>query len=473
MNYIFYDLETTGRSAAWDQIIQVAALLTDDNLNIIDRYEEKCKINSSCIPNPEAILVNKIKIKTLLTTNLSHYQLMLNLQKKFFEWSPAIFIGYNSIKFDEEFIRNSFFKNLLDPYITIKKENYRFDLLDTVRATNYFYPEKLKSLISEKGNPILKLDKIAPINGISDFTAHDAMGDTIATLELAKIIKNKTNNIWKETISSKKQNYLLQYISENPFCYIDSFFGKMKIYFLAYVGEHPIYKWAICFDLRKDPEEIVNMSDEDLRKFLEKSPKVVKNIKLNKSPLFQTYKFINSSKAYEGISEEILLKRSHFINNSPLFKQRIIAYYEKKALEKEDDTNQSDIFAEESIYRKFFSKHDSELMVDFQQSSWEKKNIIKTKFKDERLTYFSNLLIYEENPESLEKTTLRKIRRNISQRLLSNNNENWLTLYDAYKKIDDLREKCDNENDYDSLNSLKEINEYLEIKEDKLLKYKD
>ena len=27
----------------------------------------------SCIPNPEAILVNKIKIKTLLSTNLSHY----------------------------------------------------------------------------------------------------------------------------------------------------------------------------------------------------------------------------------------------------------------------------------------------------------------------------------------------------------------------------------------------------------------
>ena len=33
---------------------------------------------------------------------------------------------------------------------------------------------------------------------------------------------------------------------------------------------------------------------------------------------------------------------------------------------------------------------------------------------------------------------------------LSQNNENWLTLYDAYKKIDDLREKCDNDNDFDS-----------------------
>ena len=52
------------------------------------------------------------------------------------------------------------------------------------------------------------------------------MGDTIATLELAKIIKNKTANIWKESISNKSQSNLIQYISENPFCYIDSFFWK-------------------------------------------------------------------------------------------------------------------------------------------------------------------------------------------------------------------------------------------------------
>ena len=122
MNYVFYDLETTGRSVIWDQIIQVAAVLTDNNLNIIEKYEEKCRINSFCIPNPEAILVNKISTNTLLNANLSHYQLMLNIRNKFLKWSPAIFIGYNSIKFDEEFLRNSFFKNLFDPYITTKKK---------------------------------------------------------------------------------------------------------------------------------------------------------------------------------------------------------------------------------------------------------------------------------------------------------------------------------------------------------------
>ena len=473
MNYVFYDLETTGRSAAWDQIIQVAAILTDANLEIIDKYENKCRINSWCIPHPEAVLVNKISIKTLLTSNLSHYQLMLNIRNKFLEWSPAIFIGYNSIKFDEEFLRNSFFKTLLDPYITIKNENYRFDLLDSVRSTNFFYPEELKSLISDKGNPILKLDKIAPLNGISNFKAHDAMGDTFATLELAKIIKTKANNIWKETISSKSQIYLSQLISDNPFCYIDSFFGKIKVSFLSFVGEHPIYKWAICFDLKNDPAELINMSNENFKDYMEKSPKVIKNIKLNKSPLLQSYKFIKFVNAYENISEKTLLERYMFIKENPALKERIISYYEKKALEKENDFNQTDILAEESIYKNFLSNKDSKTMIDFHEVKLGRKNIIKNKFIDERLTYFANLLIYEENPEYLDRETLKKIRYSISSRLLSNNKENWLTIYEAYKKIDDLRERCDNENDIYSLNSLKEINEYLEKTEKILYKYRD
>ena len=100
-----------------------------------------------------------------------------------------------------------------------------------------------------------------------------------------------------------------------------------------------------------------------------------------------------------------------------------------------------------------------------------KENIIKTKFNDKRLTYFANLLIYEEKPESLDENTLRDIKKSISKRLLSNRDENWLTLYEAYKKIDDLREKCDN--DKDKLRILNEINDYLERTESQLIEYRD
>ena len=39
MNYLFYDLETTGLSASFDQIVRFAAIKADQNLEEIDRYE--------------------------------------------------------------------------------------------------------------------------------------------------------------------------------------------------------------------------------------------------------------------------------------------------------------------------------------------------------------------------------------------------------------------------------------------------
>ena len=49
----------------------------------------------------------------------------------------------------------------------------------------------------------------------------------------------------------------------------------------------------------------------------------------------------------------------------------------------------------------------------------------------------------------------------LSNRILSQNKEKWLTIYEAYKKIDDLREKYDNTNDL-NLMILNDINEYIE-----------
>ncbi len=137
---IFYDLETTGRSAYWDQIIQIAAICTDEHLNVLDEMNLIGKLNSFSVPDPEALLVNKIPINSIVKSNFSNYSLISEIFHKFSEWGPATFIGYNSIKFDEEVIRNAFFKNLFDPYLTIKNDNTRVDLLDITRIANFFYP---------------------------------------------------------------------------------------------------------------------------------------------------------------------------------------------------------------------------------------------------------------------------------------------------------------------------------------------
>ena len=468
MKYVFYDLETTGRSPQWDQIIQLAAIITDTHLNIVDKINISCRLKSSCVPDPEALLVNKIPIRNLYRSNFSLYQLLLTFKERIDHWKPLIFIGYNSINYDEEMLRNGFFTNLLEPYYTIKDSNTRSDLLNSVRISNFFYPNIVKSTISENGKAIMKLDQLAPVNNITAFKAHDAMGDTYATLELAKIIHSNLPDIWINSTEKMHKKEIEKNISKAPFCYIESFFGNIKCMVLSYVCLHPKYKWALCFDLKNNPKDLLDLDTDEQIKFLDSSPKVIRNVKLNKSPILLPLKYKDKLDDYKLLSNETILDRHNFINNNTSFKDLIIKYYNQKTTQDDNSTSQLDILAEESIYKKFISSHDNKLMEEFHRSEWKDRKHIKKQFRDERLNYFADLLFYHEIPNELEKSTYNKISRSISERLLSKNKEKWLTIYDAYKKIDDLREKYDNNNDIEALTILNELNEYVENMEKKL-----
>ena len=461
---IFYDLETTGRSSYWDQIIQIAAICTDENLNVLDEINLIGKLNSFSVPDPEALLVNKIPIDSIYKSNFSNYSLISEISHKFSEWSPAIFIGYNSIKFDEEVIRNAFFKNLFDPYLTVKNDNTRVDLLDITRIANFFYPDKIKSLLNKKGSAIMKLESIAHTNGIKNFTAHDAMGDTYASLELAKLIKNEIPELWDKSISQSNKIQLEESIASKPFCYLESFFGKSKLFCLSFVGFHPKYKWALCFDLFEDPKKVLDMNKSDIYSFLEDSPKKIRKIKLNKSPILLDVEMKKILDEYNIVSDNILLERHNFISNNQEFKDKVLSCYNDIIL----DESQLDVYAEESIYKKFISNSDSFLMKEFQKADWKNKFIIMDKFKDERLKYFAEILIFEEQPDLLERKTFLKIKEHLKKRIMSTNKEKWLTIYDAYKKIDDLRVKYDNNKE--NLFILEDVNKYIENLEKKFNK---
>ena len=172
----------------------------------------------------------------------------------------------------------------------------------------------------------MKLESIANTNDITNFTAHDAMGDTYASLELAKLIKSRIPKLWQQSISQGNKNQLEETIGLKPFCHLESFFGKAKLFCLSFIGFHPKYKWALCFDLLEDPKRILEMNGPDIYIF-EESPKKIRKLKLNKSPILLDMEIRKNLNEYNTISDETLLERHYFISNNDEFKNKVLSCY--------------------------------------------------------------------------------------------------------------------------------------------------
>ena len=85
-----------------------------------------------------ALIVNKTSVDLLTKGNLSHYQMLSQLEAIFKKWSPAIFI-YGlvfNIGFDDEMIRNEFFRGIRYPYITNATPNKRHDGINIARGAH-------------------------------------------------------------------------------------------------------------------------------------------------------------------------------------------------------------------------------------------------------------------------------------------------------------------------------------------------
>ncbi len=462
MNYVFYDLETTGRNSAWDQIIQVAAILTDDKFNLIDKFEERCRLKKGLVPYPKALIVNKTSVEILKKVNLSHYELTKKIETTFKKWSPAIFVGYNSISFDEEFIRKTFFRNLFEPYLTQFNGNKRADVIGMTRTSKFYYPDCLKVGVNEKGNQVFKLDVLTKLNNI-DHNAHDAMGDVDATIEIAKILQISSNKVWNSGLKNNNKidvdNFLIQ---NNIVCMDEYLFGKFSAHAVTYVCKNQ-FNYPQCFDLLHDPIDYIDMSIQDLKVKMKQKPKLIREVKNNKNPILLDTSFIDKIPMYQTIGMEVLAHRAEIIKNSPDFKNKIQTILFEEYETKKMTNSQVDIMPEESIYSGGFpDNYDKSKMIDFHNADWEEKFYIANQFKDERYKYFAHILIYEEMPHVLPKSDYENIHKIIANQILSTDNEKWNTIPKAYNELDNLREEYERQGDDEKLLFLEDWDNFLQ-----------
>ena len=116
--------------------------------------------------------------------------MLSQLEAIFKKWSPAIFLGWSNIGFDDEMIRSEFFKGIRYPYITNASPNKRHDGLNIARGAHAVDENVFVTEINDKGNAVMKLESLARMNGFESSGAHSAIFDAELTVKVLNLIKN-------------------------------------------------------------------------------------------------------------------------------------------------------------------------------------------------------------------------------------------------------------------------------------------
>ena len=441
MDLVFYDFETTGRDPHWDQILQVGATKVSKEFNDIDSFEFRCRLKPGLIPSPLALSVNNTDYVKLIKTECTHYDMLCKLEEKFIKWSPSVFIGYNSINFDEEFLRNSLFRALLDPYLTSKNNNNRADLLELLRTVDFFFPDTLNIPINNKKKKTFRLDQIAPANSINHL-AHDAFGDVMATKQLAQLIFKKKPSFWQSFLEGSNKSLVHKTLSEEKMVFLcQTFYGKTTAISGTFLLNHPVYKIPVLFDLNYDPQELIELNIRDLKEIYTGGQKFLKLVKSNKGPILLKKNQVEGSWFFNSIDKNEFQKRSEVLEKALSFKQNLASMLldiaEESQQEKELSGSQEDIMAEETLYTGGFpSQKDQKLKQQFRDDNWSNRYNLCQQFSDKRLSYFGLRLIYEERPDVLPLSVRNKIERSVVDQLKSFNKEKWKTCNDFDKEIE-------------------------------------
>lgn len=228
--FFFYDLETSGLNARSQRIMQFAGQRTDANLKPIgEPVNVLVKLSDDILPDPQAIVVTGITPQMTLADGLTEPEFARFVSEEVFT-PGTIAVGYNNVRFDDEFIRHALWRNFYDPYEWAWSEDRgRWDILDIVRLTRALRPDGIAWPVDEKGSPTNKLELIAKENKLLHTKAHDALSDVEALIALTELIRNKQGKLFDYLFGLRGKNEVAKLVNlddPKPFVYASGRYGS-------------------------------------------------------------------------------------------------------------------------------------------------------------------------------------------------------------------------------------------------------
>lgn len=400
--YLFYDLETTGKSPATDRIFQFAAQRTDTNFQPIgDPIDLKIKIDDDVLPSPHATLVTGLTPQKT-ADGLSERELVQIVQSQVFT-PNTIAIGYNNIKFDDNFMRYLFWRNFFDPYEWAWKDGRsRWDLCNVTRMVHALRPDGITWPDDENGKSSHKLEKLTEANGLTHHQAHDGLSDVVALIELAKLVHQHQPKMFAYLLSLRDKNRageLINTRSAQPFVLTASRFGHQNSYtsVAVAIGEGTTNGTVLTYNLRYDPTPWLQFSPEQLAQLRFTSFEDLEakglpsfpfhSVALNQSPAAAPLGVLNEHDGWAklGLNQDTVNHNLAILKQNPALIDNIKEAYQSESFPNEDQD------AETRLYDGFLNDADKQTVASIRSSDAKRLATWSPYFHDERLT---DLLIH-------------------------------------------------------------------------------
>jgi exodeoxyribonuclease-1 len=358
-------------------------------------------------------------------------------------------VGYNTIRFDDEFTRYTLYRNFHDPYAREWQNGCsRWDIIDMVRLTHALRPEGIEWPQNDDGAVSFRLELLSAANGIAHESAHDALSDVHATIALARLIKQRQPRLYDYVLSSRDKQTLgerLNLRQRQAVLHVSSMYPAERgcIAMVMPLARHPRNpNGVIVYDLRHDPTPLLELSDEaiherlftpsaELPEGVERIP--LKTVHLNKCPVVVPINTLNPEAA-ERWSIDVAAGERHrqLLLAQPDLERKLQTIHQMSAFEPVTDPDQS-------LYSGgFFSRDDRRRMERILQTESTALHDFPAVFDDPRLPEMLFRYRARNWPESLDQAERERWQEYRRARLLEPDGGGSITLDDYLATLDRL-----------------------------------
>ncbi len=432
--YLFYDLETSGLAPCFDAPLQAAFVQCDADLAIQRELTLRCRLPDHLVPSPDALLVTGVTPTMLDNQSQSHIEMMVQVARIIADCKPAMLIGYNTIRFDDEVLRQSFYQCLLPPYAASMTGHGRADVLTMLRAVIMLEPEAIIVPRDAMGKAVLKLGTVCRANGIglAEADAHDALADVLGTRDLFRLLLERAPATMAMMLANAKKSGPNGIMAGDDPVILGGTSRLVPV--LPMIGSPTNPNARVCIDLSRDPAGFIDLPVGDLLGLIRSSKSPVRQVKTNAQPILFCWDHAAHA-LVEPEPDAVYRDRARVLWDHPTFCRQLALAMQDQYADREPSP-----WVDVQLYSGgFVSDRDAAACARWHELPWELRGSYAAEhIHDPRLRSLAMRQVFLNAPATLSPEAWRRGQDWQRHRLVTQDDVPWLTIPKALARCEEL-----------------------------------